>query len=149
MDGALSVYNCYSNLSKQLTVKYNEAVPTAEANVDGQISFGQNRGYMQVPTAMHEVSHTLGVGFYPWQELMDDGLWVGAAVNQVIANLPAAERDPDEYSQRSYIRGDSQHFWPYGLNQASEYQSEWSLINHVRIVAAMQQDKQTFVADQP
>ncbi len=148
MDDAVDYYNCYADLSHDLTVNYDPGVPTAEANVDGWISFGENRQYMVVSTAMHEISHTLGVGYFPWEELMEDGRWRGPAVREIIENLPAEERDPDTYSQRDYIRGDAQHFWPYGLNSASEHQSEWSLINHVRIVAAMQEDKQAYLDDQ-
>ncbi len=144
MDDAVYYYNCYSDLSKSITVNYNTGVPTAEANVDGWLSFGANKSYMQVATAMHEVSHTLGVGYFPWTELMSDGQWVGPHVDELMNSIPANERDVDEYSQRTYIRGDGQHFWPYGLNQASEHQSEWSLINHVRIVAAMNQDKAAY-----
>ena len=146
MDEATHYYNCYADLSKTITVNYNPAVPTAEANVDGWLSFGADKGYMQTATAMHEVAHTLGVGYYPWSELMAGGRWIGPQVDQLISSIPAEERDPDEYSQRTYITGDSQHFWPYGLNQASEHQSEWSLIDHVRIVAAMQLDKQAYIA---
>lgn len=141
IEGALHYYNCYADLTQSLTVNYNPSVPTAEANVDGWISFGENKSYMQVATAMHEVSHTLGVGYFPWTELTQNGRWTGSHVVDLISNLPAHERDPDQYSQRTYITADSQHFWPYGLNQASEHQSEWSLINNVRLVAAMQEDK--------
>ncbi len=144
MDEAVYYYNCYSDLSHELTVNYNESVPTAEANVDGWMSFGSNRGYMVVATAMHEIGHTMGVGYAPWRELIDNGRWTGSAVSQLMAALPAEQRDPDMYSQRDYITADDLHFWPYGLNQASEHQSEWSLINHVRIVAAMRLDKDAF-----
>jgi hypothetical protein len=145
MDGALYYYNCYADLSHELTVNYNESVPTAEANVDGWMSFGSNKSYMVTATAMHEVAHTMGVAYYPWNELIEGGRWTGPAVVEFITSLPAEQRDPDTYSQRDYITCDGQHFWPYGLNQASEHQSEWSLINHVRIVAAMQQDKQAYL----
>lgn len=145
MDEAMYYYNCYADLSKALTINYDPGVPTAQGNVDGWISFGSSRSYMVVATAMHEVAHTLGVGYSPWAELMDGGTWTGPAVVEFMTNLPAEQRDPDMYSQRTYITGDSQHFWPYGLNQASEHQSEWSLINHVRIVAAMQRDKQAYL----
>jgi len=147
MDAALEQYNCYADFTKSLTINYNPGVPTAEANVDGVISFGSNKSYMQVATAMHEVAHTLGVGYYPWSELIEDGVWIGANVDAFMASLPAEERDPDTYSQRDYITCDSQHFWPYGLNQASEHQSDWSLINNVRIVAAMHADKQAFLGN--
>lgn len=141
MDEAVHYYNCYSDLSKALTINYRPGVPTAEGNVDGVISFGNNTSYMIVATAMHEIGHTLGVGYAPWSELIQDGRWMGAAVNELMSNLPANERDADTYSQRTYITCDNQHFWPYGLNQANEHQSEWSLINHVRVVAAMNVDK--------
>lgn len=146
MDSALEYYNCYADLEKAITVDYNPGVPTAQANVDGWLSFGSNQAYMQVATAMHEVAHTLGVGYYPWAELMDGGRWIGAHVDALMKSIPVEERDDDDYSQRDYITGDAQHFWPYGLNQASEYKSEWSLINHVRIVAAMQMDKADYLA---
>ena len=141
MDEATKYYNCYADLSKEITVNYKSGVPTAEANVDGVLSFGSNKSYMQVATAMHEVAHTLGVGYYPWAELLNNGRWIGPNVDAFMKALPKEQRDPDMYSQRDYITADSQHFWPYGLNQASEHQSEWSLINHVRIVALMQLDK--------
>lgn len=146
MDDAMYYYNCYADFDKALTINYDPGVPTAQGNVDGWISFGSSESYMVVATAMHEVAHTLGVGYSPWAELMDDGIWTGPAVVEFMMNLPAEQRDPDMYSQRTYITGDSQHFWPYGLNQASEHQSEWSLINNVRIVAAMQLDKQAYLA---
>jgi hypothetical protein len=85
------------------------------------------------------------VSYYPWTELIADGRWTGAAVKEIIENLPAEERDPDMESQRTYITCDTYHFWPYGLNYASEHKSEWSLINNVRIVAAMNVDKQTYI----
>lgn len=139
MDEAVWYYNCYAELSHTLTVNYDGGVPTAQANVDGWITFGSDRGYMVVATAMHEVGHTMGVGYSPWTELTDqDRRWTGEAVNALMAAMPEAERDPGE---PTFITADSQHFWPYGLNYASEHVSEWSLINHVRIVAAMQVDK--------
>lgn len=144
MDGAVRYYNCYADLSKSITVNYKPSVPTAEANVDGQLSFGSDTNYMQVATAMHEVAHTLGVGYSPWLELTRNDRWIGPNVDAFMKALPEQERDPDNYSQRDYITADRQHFWPYGLNQASEHQSEWSLINHVRIVAMMQLDKQAY-----
>jgi len=147
IEEALYYYNCYADLTQSLTINYNPSVPTAEANVDGRISFGDDPGYMQVATAMHEIAHTLGIGYFPWTELTQDGKWTGAHVVELITQLPASERDPDQYSQRTYITADAQHFWPYGLNQASEHQSEWSLINHVRIVAAMQLDKQDYTGN--
>lgn len=146
LEEALYYYNCYSDLSHSLTINYKPSVQTAEANVDGWISFGTDRNYMVTATVMHEIGHTMGVGFYPWAELMSDGRWTGSHVVELMAALPVSERDDDETSLRDYITADGQHFWPYGLNYASEHKSEWSLINHVRIVAAMNRDKDEFLA---
>lgn len=139
MDEGIWYYNCYADLSHNLTVNYDPGVPTAQANVDGWMTFGSSRSYMVVATAMHEIGHTMGVGFYPWTELTDSNKrWTGPAVQKLMDSMPQEERDPGE---RDYITADGQHFWPYGLNYASEHVSEWSLINHVRVVAAMQEDK--------
>jgi hypothetical protein len=144
LDEAIQYYNCYSDLSHSLTINYKPSVTTAEGNVDGVISFGTDRNYMVVATVMHEIAHTMGVGYAPWTELIENQRWVGPAVVEYMTNLPSNERDSDEFSQRTYITCDSQHFWPYGLNQAAEHQTEWSLINHVRVVAAMNKDKAAF-----
>lgn len=145
IEEAVGHYNCYADFTKMLTINYKADVPTAEANVDGWISFGSSPNYQVVATTMHEIAHTLGVGYFPWAELSQDGRWTGGHVVEFMMNLPADERDSDDYSQRDYITADTQHFWPYGLNQASEHQSEWSLINHVRIVYAMHLDKQEYL----
>ena len=143
MTEAVWYYNCYSDLSHTLTVNYNPGVPTAEANVDGWMTFGENPAYMVVATAMHEIGHTMGVAYSPWTELIVDGRWTGEHVNALMISLPSEQRDPD-IGERDYITADAMHFWPYGLNYASEYLSEWSLINHVRVVAAMNQDKDDY-----
>jgi hypothetical protein len=146
LDEAIYYYTCYSDLNHSLRIAYQPGVPTAQANVDGLISFGSDRNYMVTATVMHEIGHTMGVGFYPWNELLEDGVWVGSNVEELMASIPVEERDMDEYAMRDYITCDTQHFWPYGLNYASEHMSEWSLINHVRIVAAMNRDKDALLA---
>jgi hypothetical protein len=133
MDEAVWYYNCYTDLEKQLWVNYNPAVPTAEANTDGWMSFGSNRAYMVVATAMHEIAHTLGIGYYPFGEMTDsDGIWAGANANAVLASIP----NPRD----TQLHADAMHFWPYGLNYASEHENEDDLINHCLLVAAIRQD---------
>jgi hypothetical protein len=133
MDEALYYYNCYTDLEKQLWVNYNTGVPTAEANIDGWMSFGADRAYMAVPTAMHEIAHTLGIGFYNFSEMTDsNGIWTGAVANAVLASIP----NPRD----TQLHADSMHFWPYGLNYASEYENEDDLINHCLLVAAIRED---------
>lgn len=149
MSEAVWYYNCYADLSHNITVNYNTGVPTAEANVDGWMTFGGNAYYQHVITAMHEIGHTMGVGYYPWTELTDGNRrWIGEEVKKFVESIPEDQR---ANGAGNYITADSTHFWPYGLNQRTEAEDnrgnihEWSLINHVRIVAAMQVDKQTFL----
>jgi len=133
MDEAVRYYNCYTDLDKQLWVNYNPSVPTAEANIDGWMSFGRDRNYMVLPTAMHEIAHTLGIGYYNFGSMTDsNGIWTGQNANTVLASIPNA-RD-------TQLHADSMHFWPYGLNYASEYENEDDLINHCRLVVAIRQD---------
>ncbi len=133
MDSALVHYNKHTTIHKQLNVRYNPGVPTAEANFDGLISFGKDRAYMVVITAMHEMGHTMGVGTTSeYRNFIKDGIFTGehttAAIREISGDATAV------------IKGDSQHFWPYGLNYAHEVKSEADLINHCKIVNAMWKD---------
>jgi hypothetical protein len=84
-------------------------------------------------TAQHEVAHTLGVGTYTrWSSLLSGGRWTGTAA---LAQLKAITGD-----QAAILYGDAQHFWPYGLNQASEAKSADDYIYNARIVGAMRTD---------
>ncbi|RYP76859.1 hypothetical protein DL769_003545 [Monosporascus sp. CRB-8-3] len=126
---AVTRYSRYSDASKTIRVYYAPGVPTAEANYNGDLRFGSNRAYMTERTAMHEISHTLGVG-------------QTAAFNQRCAanNWPTATpllQSWDGPSARINCGGG--HFWPYGLN----YDNEWSETNanrHVQLVDAMLAD---------
>jgi hypothetical protein len=133
MDAAVAMYNGQANLTKALTVQYVTSVATADGNINGNIRFGSNRSYMTQCTAMHEIAHTLGVGTSSkWSSLMVGGLWKGANALAMIRSMVGE-------SSTSVIHGDSQHFWPYGLN----YNSEWSTVNgqrNARIVGAMKAD---------
>lgn len=133
MDSALVHYNRHTNIKKQLNVRYNPGVPTAEANFDGLISFGSDRAYMVVITAMHEMGHTMGVGTTSeYRNLIKDGVFTGEHTTAAIRAISG--------DATAVIKGDNQHFWPYGLNYAHEVKSEQDLINHCLIVNAMWQD---------
>lgn len=62
MKAAVTRYQRYTSANKNIKVYYEPSVPTAEANYNGDLRFGANRQYMTERTAMHEISHTLGVG---------------------------------------------------------------------------------------
>ena len=132
MDSAVYIYNKYTNLSKYINVYYAPGVPTAEASSNGDLRFGENRSYMFVGTAMHEMAHTMGMGTTDaYRSMFKDGVFQGQKAQALIKEIDG----PD-----AVLKGDSQHFWPYGLNYASEVHSEQDLINHARIVEAMYQD---------
>tara|TARA_R110002003_G_scaffold48_26_gene4171 strand:- start:5326 stop:5850 length:525 start_codon:yes stop_codon:yes gene_type:complete len=129
MQKAVLRYSKYSDASKTIRVYYAPGVPTAEANYNGDLRFGSNRAYMNERTAMHEISHTLGVGqTAAFDRKCAAGDWTSA--------LPLL-RSWDGASAKISCGGG--HFWPYGLN----YDNEWSETNanrHVQLVEAMLTD---------
>ena len=132
MDSAVKLYNTYSNLSKYINVYYAPGVPTAEASSNGDLRFGKERSYMFVGTAMHEMAHTMGMGTTSeYKAMFKDGVFQGEKAQALLKEIDG----PD-----AVLKGDNQHFWPYGLNYASEVKSEQDLINHAKIVNAMYQD---------
>jgi hypothetical protein len=142
MDSAVKLYNTYSNLSKYINVYYAPGVPTAEASSNGDLRFGENRSYMVVPTAMHEMGHTMGIGTTSeYAATCVDGVFRN---DKVQAKLRELDNDPTKE-----LHCDRQHIWPYGLNQASEAKSEQDLINHVILVETIYQQlfKVAFLRD--
>ncbi|KAH9908409.1 hypothetical protein F4778DRAFT_717135 [Xylariomycetidae sp. FL2044] len=118
-----------SGASKTIRVYYTPGVPTAEASYNGDLRFGSDRSYMTERTALHEISHTLGVGqTAAFDALCASGDWPTA--------LPLLRSfDGDD----AVISCGGGHFWPYGLN----YETEWSETNgdrNVLMVDAMLAD---------
>lgn len=133
MDSAVNLYNKYTHLSKHIEVHYNTGVQTADASYNGTMRFGSNRSYMQVRTAMHEMGHTMGMGTTEeYRAMLSGGVFQGETAQ---AKLKELTGDP-----QAVLKGDAQHFWPYGLNYDSELHSEEDLIIHCQIVEAMYQD---------
>lgn len=132
MDSAVYIYNKYTNLSKFINVYYAPGVPTAEASSNGDLRFGSERSYMFVGTALHEMGHTMGMGTTTeYKNMIVNGVFQGERAQALVKELDGPDAE---------LHGDGQHFWPYGLNYASEVKSEQDLINHARIVEAMYQD---------
>lgn len=133
MDSAVNMYNRYTHLSKHIEVHYNTGVQTADASYNGTMRFGSNRSYMRVRTAMHEMGHIMGMGTTDeYRNMLEGGVFKGEKAQ---AKLKELTGDPD-----AVLKGDGQHFWPYGLNYDSELHSEEDLIIHCQIVEAMYQD---------
>lgn len=128
MDGAVALYNAVGTFDKELTVAYSPGTPTADANFNGHIRFG---GQIGKRTALHEIGHTLGVGTTrQWRELLVEGKWTGTHANALLKTFDG----PD-----AVLKGDRQHFWPYGLNYDKESSPE-NDIRHVKLVAAFRVD---------
>ena len=131
MDEALSHYNCYTSIDKSLRVSYEPSVATADGNVNGSIRFGA-RSSMNYITAMHEISHTLGVGSREFGALVVDGVFTGAEATRQLRAITGNEGD--------VVHADTQHFWPYGLNYTTEVKTDDDLVNHCKIVVAIRTD---------
>lgn len=132
MDSAIWHYNTHTNLRKTLTVQYNTGVATADASFGGNIRFGASRSYMQVGTAMHEIAHTIGIGTTAeYKALIVDGVYTGKQATSVLKEIDGPT---------AVLKGDAQHFWPYGINFESEVKGLATLVNHCKIVQGIHQD---------
>lgn len=119
-------HNALGGASKNLNVYYAPGVPTAEANYNGDVRFGSNRSYMNERTALHEVSHTLGIG---QTSAFNDK----CAANDWATATPLLQSwdGPD-----AKINCGGGHIWPYGLNYDDEM-SEQNAQRHVQLIQAM------------
>lgn len=130
MNAAVARYNQLApDAVKTITVQYDPGVATADGSFNGNIRFGSNRSYMNERTALHEISHTLGVGTTgSFDSRCSSGDWPNA--------LPVLRSfdGPD-----AVISCGGSHFWPYGLNYDNEW-SETNAVRHCQIVNAMIRD---------
>lgn len=132
MDSAIWYYNTQTNLRKTLTVQYNPDVATADGSSNGNIRFGTNRSYMQVGTAMHEIAHTIGIGTTAeYKALIVNGVYTGKVATSALQAIDGPN---------AVLKGDAQHFWPYGINYESEVKGVSTLVSHCKIVQAIYQD---------
>lgn len=110
-------------------VGYNPGTPTADCSYGGYVRVGSNASYQSAGTIMHEWLH--GVGVIPWADTQwsvvgvlragsqnvsgsqkGSGNWLGERVSAVL--------DFWDNTTGSYLHGDYQHMWPYGINGANE-----------------------------
>lgn len=127
MDAAIARHEAQgSKAAKTLTIEYNTGVATADGSTSGNIRFGADRAYMTERTALHEISHTLGVGLTTaWDNRCAANDWPTA--------LPLLQ-EFDGGDATITCGGD--HFWPYGLNYESEM-SDTDADRHVDLLNAM------------
>ncbi len=128
MNDAVARYNKGNSWSKrELTVEYNPAVPTADANINGHIRFGAIAGHQDEQTALHEISHTYGIGTSGvWSGLIQEGVVIGPNVAQLVQLYDGED---------SKIYAGGVHFWPYGMNYQNEY-TETNAVRHVEMITA-------------
>jgi len=137
MDKALSYYNCYADITKSIQVSYVPSVQTADGNINGSLRFGSNTTYMDYRTCLHEISHTIGIGQASnWSSFISNGLFTGSHANAQLEAINDALAMPGD----GKLHADTQHFWPYGINQQSEVKSEADLIAHCQMVVAIRMD---------
>ena len=128
MDGAVALYNRHGTFRKHVYANYNPSVPTAQANFDGWMDFGGQIGYR---TALHELSHTMGIGTASnYRNFIQNGTWTGANALQQLRQFDGSG---------AILYTDGTHFWPYGLNYESEGGTE-SNRRHVLMVSAFRRD---------
>jgi hypothetical protein len=101
MTEAVALYNANGYFPKALWINYDAAVPTANGSYNGTINFG---GQISTRTALHEISHTLGVGTVAaWNANRSGNTWTGTfALNRV--------KLFDGTS--AILNADTAHFWP-------------------------------------
>lgn len=128
IDSAVALYNKEGEFDKVVTANYSPNIPTTDGNYNGWLNFG---GMINKRVALHEISHTLGVGQHEnWDKLINDGKWTG---EYALAQLHEFD-GPD-----AVLYADRQHFWPYGLSYDRE-SSEENDRRHVKMVAALRRD---------
>jgi len=137
MDKAITYYDCYTSITKSLNVSYVPSVETADGNINGSIRFGSNTTYMDYRSAMHEIAHTVGIGQASnWGSFLANGLFTGTHAAAQLNAINATLTKP-LYPE---VHADTQHFWPYGINQQSEVKGEADLIAHCQMVVAIRED---------
>ena len=116
-------YNAFGTFGNgNVYVYYSSGIPTAQASYNGSMGFGGTWPAERV--AMHEMAHYLGLPSGSWSTLFATGTWSGAMAGRLVRQFDGED---------AALRGDTMHFWPYGLN----YDSEGSEINKQRQVAVV------------
>ena len=113
-DHGVKLLEEHTSIVKTVTIEYNTGVQTADASLTGWMRWGSNVSYQKAGTFLHEFAHAIGAGTSNyWREiLIKNGIYTGEN-----ANLALRKATNDLSAQ---VKGDAQHFWPYGINGAHE-----------------------------
>ncbi|WP_114793214.1 hypothetical protein U0035_14395 [Niabella yanshanensis] len=133
IDSAVWYVNNYTSAVKHVWVNYVPGVATADANNEGWMRFGSGEGYQNLRTMLHELNHTFGTGTTSW--------WTGKIVGgKYQGNFANELLNKIQKSTGVQISGDTQHWWPYGLNQNSEVTSSWDYVFNCLLIEQMRKD---------
>lgn len=133
IDSAVWYLENYTSATKHVYLNYVADVATADANNEGWMRFGSGSGFQNLRTMLHEMDHTLGTGTSTWWTgKIVGGKFQGAHTNELLNKI--------QKSSGAQLSGDSQHWWPYGLNQNSEVTSSWDYVYNCILVEAMRKD---------
>lgn len=133
IDSAVWYVNNYTSAVKHVWLNYVPGVPTADANNEGWMRFGTGEGYQNLRTMLHELNHTFGTGTTSWWTgKIAGGKYQGAFANEILNKI--------QKSAGAQISGDTQHWWPYGLNQNAEVTSSWDYVFNCLLIEQMRRD---------
>jgi len=137
IDSASWYIKNFTSATKHVYLNYDPGVPTADANNEGWMRFGASTGVQNIRTMLHEMNHTLGTGTSTWWSgKIIGGKYQGEHVNALLKKIQNSNVDVQ-------LSGDTQHWWPYGLNQNSEVTSSWDYVYNCLIIEAMRKDGMT------
>lgn len=133
VDSAAWYLSNYTSATKHVYLNYVEATPTADANNEGWMRFGVNPGFQNLRTMLHEMNHTLGTGTTTWwTSKIVSGKFQGQYTNELLKKI--------KNNATEQLSGDTQHWWPFGLNQNSEVTSSWDYVYNCILIEAMRKD---------
>lgn len=133
IDSAIWYVNNYTSAVKHVWINYVPGVATADANNEGWMRFGSGEGYQNLRTMLHELNHTFGTGTTSW--------WTGKIVGgKYQGNFANELLNKIQKSTGAQLSGDTQHWWPYGLNQNSEVTSSWDYVFNCLLIEQMRRD---------
>ncbi|MBB2144889.1 hypothetical protein GM921_05315 [Pedobacter sp. LMG 31464] len=132
-DSAAWYLSNYTSATKHVYINYVEGTPTADANNEGWMRFGVSSSYQNLRTMLHEMNHTLGTGTTSWwTSKVVGGKFQGQYTNELLKKI--------KNSTTEQLSGDTQHWWPFGLNQNSEVTSSWDYVYNCILIEAMRKD---------
>lgn len=118
---ACQIFNDLTSIQKHFSIGYSAGTPTADCYYADEpwMNMGASSSYQRTGTIMHEMQHGMGVIPYTTQwagNIMRSGNgtgdWLGERVSAFL--------DFWDNTTGSFLHGDTQHMWPYGINGASE-----------------------------